>query len=102
MSKQPETTLARAQYSTQPVGQTTSRTIDDVLADHRVRVAGRTRYEGQPPRDDEIMVAEIERLREVVARAAFAKGDPIAGIAAITLEDQLNQLAKIGERTDAK
>ena len=42
------------------------RTIDHVLADHQIRSAGHTRYSGQPLRDDEIMVAEIQMLREIV------------------------------------
>ena len=39
------------------------RTIDDVLRDYDVILSGRTRYEGQEPRDDELMIAEITRLR---------------------------------------
>lgn len=39
------------------------RTIDDVLKDQLVIQSGRTRYAGQLPRDDELMVREIERLR---------------------------------------
>jgi hypothetical protein len=45
---------------------TTPRTVDDVLRDMRVIHSGRTRYVGQEPRDDELMVAEIERLRSIV------------------------------------
>jgi len=40
-----------------------TRTVDDALRDHYSRAAGRTRYEGQEPRDDELMAAEIDRLR---------------------------------------
>tara|TARA_R110000868_G_C10969754_1_gene769596 strand:+ start:3959 stop:4243 length:285 start_codon:yes stop_codon:yes gene_type:complete len=40
------------------------RTIDDVLRDYDVILRGRTRYEGKPPRDDELMIAEIKRLRD--------------------------------------
>lgn len=44
------------------------RTIDDVLAECDVILSGRTRHAGQEPRDDELMVAEIKRLRgQVVA-----------------------------------
>ena len=40
-----------------------SRTVDDVIREYKVIFSGRTRYEGQEPRDDELLVAEIERLR---------------------------------------
>ena len=43
------------------------RTIDDVLADYDGIMSGRTRYEGQDLRDDELMIAEIKRLRGQVA-----------------------------------
>ena len=40
-----------------------TRTVDDVIADWTLRQSGRTRYEGQEPRDDELMLAEVMRLR---------------------------------------
>ena len=40
-----------------------TRTIEDVLKDWNIRASGRTRYEGQEPRDDELVLAEITRLR---------------------------------------
>lgn len=40
-----------------------TRTVDDVLRDYAVIFKGRTRYDGQEPRDDELLVDEIERLR---------------------------------------
>lgn len=39
------------------------RTADDAIATVRSRSMGRTRYEGQEPRDDELMLAEIDNLR---------------------------------------
>ena len=41
----------------------TERTIEDAIATVRTKASGRTRYEGQEPRDDELMLAEIDRLR---------------------------------------
>ena len=41
----------------------TQRTIEDAIATVREKSMGRTRYEGQEPRDDELMLAEIDRLR---------------------------------------
>ena len=41
----------------------TERTIEDAIATVREKSMGRTRYEGQEPRDDELMLAEIDRLR---------------------------------------
>jgi len=38
--------------------------VDEVIAEVRARAAGRTRYAGQEPRYDELLVAEIERLRD--------------------------------------
>lgn len=46
---------------------TPDRTIDDVLRDYESIFRGRTRYAGQKPRDDELLVAEIKRLREALA-----------------------------------
>lgn len=44
-----------------------ARTVDDVLRDYESISRGRTRYAGQEPRDDELLVAEIKRLREALA-----------------------------------
>lgn len=44
-----------------------TRTVDDVLRDYESVFRGRTRYAGQEPRDDELLVAEIQRLREALA-----------------------------------
>lgn len=41
----------------------TERTIEDAIATVREKSKGRTRYEGQEPRDDELLVAEIDRVR---------------------------------------
>jgi len=38
-------------------------TPDDARAEVRRRAAGRTRYEGQEPRADEVLAEEVERLR---------------------------------------
>ena len=43
--------------------QNTTTNIDDYLAEIRVRALGRSRYVGQAPYADEMMLAEIERLR---------------------------------------
>ena len=45
-----------------------TRTVDDVIADWALRQSGRTRYEGQEPRDDELMLAEVMRLRAELQR----------------------------------
>jgi hypothetical protein len=45
-----------------------TRTVDDVIADWTLRHSGRTRYEGQEPRDDELMLAEVKRLRAELQR----------------------------------
>lgn len=42
--------------------------VDEVIADIRAAGAGRTGYEGQSPRRDELLVGEIERLRQTNAR----------------------------------
>lgn len=38
-------------------------TPDEALAEVRRRMNGRTRYEGQEPRADEVLAEEVERLR---------------------------------------
>lgn len=52
----------------------TTRTVDDVLRDYEVIFSGRTRYAGQEPRDDELLVAEIKRLRAAIAAAGIKIG----------------------------
>ena len=51
-------------------------TIDAILADIDERGRGRTRYDGQEPRRDEMMAAEIRRLRATIRinglRAGFS------------------------------
>jgi hypothetical protein len=42
-------------------------TVDEAIAIVESRARGRTRYEGSPAPLDEVLVAEIERLREEVA-----------------------------------
>ncbi len=41
-------------------------TIDEIIKEVRSKARGRTRYAGQEPFWDEMMVAEIERLRREV------------------------------------
>lgn len=43
--------------------------IEQVLSRVRSKAKGRTRYEGQTPYDDEVMLAEIMRLRQELAEA---------------------------------
>lgn len=42
---------------------TTTHPIDTIIAKWKSSFAGRTRYEGQEPREDEMLVAEVERLQ---------------------------------------
>lgn len=42
--------------------------IDTIIAKWKASFAGRTRYEGQEPREDELLVAEVERLQRDAAR----------------------------------
>ena len=44
-------------------------TLDDIILNVKVRSAGLTRYVGMEPPWDEVLVAEIERLREALAEA---------------------------------
>lgn len=39
------------------------RTVDDVIAELRVRHSRRPMHEGRQPADDELLLAEIDRLR---------------------------------------
>lgn len=71
-----------------------SRTVDDVLRDMRVTFAGRTHYPGQPPRDDELLVAEIKRLRNYIRslrgaleEAIIWDGSDEQGVAAVWLKE---------------
>lgn len=62
-----------------------------IIADVRSKAQGRTRYEGQPPYVDEVLVGEIDRLRDLLrgfranynsphwhdlVRAEIGPGDP--------------------------
>lgn len=38
-------------------------TVDEIIKQVRIKASGRTRYEGQEPFWDEVLVEEIERLR---------------------------------------
>lgn len=40
--------------------------VDKIIATINTKASGRTRYEGQEPFWDEVLVAEIERLRKAV------------------------------------
>jgi alkylation response protein AidB-like acyl-CoA dehydrogenase len=42
--------------------------VDAILTDIAARATGRTRYEGQPPREDEALAEEIATLRAENAR----------------------------------
>ncbi len=47
-------------------------TINELIANIKIRASGRTRYEGQKPRVDEMLVAEIERLRAELDGSTWA------------------------------
>lgn len=49
------------------------RTIEDVLANWEAMANGTTQYEGRQPRDWELALAEIKRLREIVAKCSPGK-----------------------------
>ena len=72
--------------------QTTAYTVDDAIREVRERMAGRTRYVGQPPFREEVLVAEIERLRKVAEdlaiRAAIAEAKTPPGRAALEVATQ--------------
>ena len=54
--------------------------IDASIAEVRSRMQGRTRYEGQPPYTDELLVEEIARLRARVAELEAALGETVRQI----------------------
>jgi len=54
------------------------RTVEDVIADVQSKARGRTRYEGQEPYPDEMLCAEIARLRAGVAAKEAAKWREVA------------------------
>ena len=47
-------------------------TVDEAIAIVKTKSAGRTRYEGQPDYLDEVLVTEIERLRDQLAAERHA------------------------------
>ncbi len=47
-------------------------TPDEAIAEVNSRAAGRTRFEGSPPRYDEILMEEIQKLRDENANLAAA------------------------------
>lgn len=62
-------------------------TVDEAIATVRSRSMGRTRYAGQSPFIDEILVAEVERLRAVLC--VLGLDDVAAGGKLVTgLEDR--------------
>ena len=63
-----------------------TRTVDDVLRDYLVIFSGRTRYVGQEPRDDELLVSEIERLRTVLQSIVDYSGYDTRALARKALE----------------
>ncbi|KKM39532.1 hypothetical protein LCGC14_1564380 [marine sediment metagenome] len=57
-------------------------TLDESISDVRSKARGRTRYEGQEPFRDEVLVAEINRLREALVEIARGRKDcgrPLGG-----------------------
>ena len=63
-----------------------TRTVDDVLRDYLVIFSGRTRYVGQEPRDYELLVSEIERLRTVLQSIVDYSGYDTRALARKALE----------------
>jgi len=51
--------------------------LETVLAEVRSKAKARTRYESQFPYYDEIMLAEIERLRGIIDRGCNAIADAV-------------------------
>jgi len=73
------------------------RTASDVIKDWKVIQSGRTRFEGQEPFDDEIMLAEVLALREAVSRLlAYVL---IAESRAATVISDVSKLLDIKEPT---
>ena len=66
-----------------------TRTVDDAIRHYKVIFSGRTRYEGQEPRDDELLVAEIKRLRGIIMQFKVLQE---------VLSEEINQLQ---DRIDA-
>jgi hypothetical protein len=64
---------------------------DEVIAEVRAKARGRTRFDGQDAYRDEILVAEIERLRAALKRIANHPDarDSIVSIAAAELDEQI-------------
>jgi len=55
-----------AWYRAQKQRELTSMTVDQAIALVEMAAAGRTKYEGAPSRADEVLVAEVKRLRKCV------------------------------------
>lgn len=71
-------------------------TADEAIAIVRSKSRGRTRFEGQEPYLDEVLVAEIERLREYFD-AAMAYRDATTGVSS-----QLSNAAALDRLTRAE
>jgi hypothetical protein len=69
-------------------------TADEAIAAVKSAAVGRTRYEGQPARIDEILVAEIERLREA------AKHERDIGAEAVLLQARSMANVELSEEND--
>lgn len=53
--------------------------IDEAIAEVKRKAEGRTRYEGQPPYRDEVLVAEIERLQAALKDIMLLDGKRLTG-----------------------
>jgi hypothetical protein len=53
--------------------------VDAILRDIAARAQGRTRWEGSPPREDEVLAREIHTLRAENARLRDAALDALYG-----------------------
>jgi hypothetical protein len=61
-------------------------TIDEAIAEVESRAAGRTQYEGREPPLDEVLVAEIERLRKLVATLEISAQSRLTRVVRLTCE----------------
>lgn len=77
---------------------TTPRTIDDVIRDWTMWQSGRTQRAGRQPKDDELMLAEVKRLRAEnqrlrAAQPMTADGAPVvSGMEVWFVEDDTDVL----------